>query len=83
MEVQFLPPNVIISVFRSIDQDIIKNFKTNYQKIIIRRIIATIKKKESRWKQLLMFLKLAKAAWREVTKKTVSNCFHHVDYKTK
>ena len=64
VEVQFLSP-----VLQPMDQGIFKNFKTNYQKMIIRRMVAAIENKISYVTDDFRVLLLAKEAFREVTKK--------------
>ena len=51
--------------------------------MIIRRMIATIENKELFVADILRVLHLAKAAWVEVTKETMANCFRHAGFKTK
>ena len=46
-------------------------------------MIAAIENKESYVINVLRALYPAKAAWGEVTKETIANCFHHAGFKIK
>ena len=51
------------SVLHPINQDIFENFKANYQKMVLRGMIAAIENKESYIIDVLKALHLTKAAW--------------------
>ena len=75
VRVEFFPPN-LTSKLQPMDQGVIKNFKQNYRKRILVKILeSTGTTVESSNINLLDCVKIADKAWNEVTTKSIKNCF--------
>ncbi|XP_046750601.1 tigger transposable element-derived protein 6-like [Diprion similis] len=74
VKVQFLPPNTT-SKLQPLDQGIIKNFKTLYRKEVVRQIVSDIEDGKKTSIDILQAMRMADESWRNVTKKTIENCF--------
>ena len=71
----FLPPNTN-SQTQPRDQGIICSMKSQYHKNVERKVILSVKKKESSpWISLLLGMQMLVAAWDAVTTKSVVNFF--------
>ena len=72
MKLFFLPPNTT-SQTQPRDQGIICSMKSQYHKNVERKVILSVKKKESSpWISLLLGMQMLVAAWDAVTTKSVS-----------
>lgn len=81
----FLPPNCT-SVVQPLDQGIIKNFKTHYRTLIVKKLLSEIEsvdKSEILTKNInvLDAIYYIKTAWQRVTEDTVRNCFHKAGFR--
>lgn len=82
IQLEFLPPNVT-SVLQPLDQGVIQCFKSNYRKMLVRRMIAAMENENLYEIDVLGAMHLAKSAWNDVSKETIANCFRHAGFKTK
>ena len=72
MKLFFLPPNTT-SQTQPRDQGIICSMKSQYHKNVERKVILSVKKKESSpWISLLLGMQMLVAAWDAITTKSVS-----------
>lgn len=74
VKVLFLPPNTT-SKLQPLDQGIIRNLKTLYMKEAVRQIISDIEDRKETSIDILQAMQMADKSWRNVTKKTIENCF--------
>lgn len=79
VKVQFLPPNTT-SKLQHLDQGIIKNFKTLYRKEVVRQIVSDIEDGKQTSIDILQAMRMADKSWRNVTKKTIENCFKACEF---
>lgn len=82
IQLEFLPPNVT-AVLQPLDQGVIHCFKSNYRKMLVRRMIAAMENEKLYEIDVLGAMHLAKSAWSDVSKETIANCFRHAGFKTK
>jgi len=77
IKLQFLPPNTT-SLIQPLDQGVIRAFKENYRKLILRRIINEFEKKKTfnlKDINVLDAIYWVAKAWDEVKSSTISKCF--------
>lgn len=74
MKLEFLPPNTT-SKLQPLDMGIIKNFKTFYRKEVIRKILTDMESGKKNSINVLDAIRYADKAWRNVTTRTIVNCF--------
>ncbi|XP_054717282.1 tigger transposable element-derived protein 4-like [Uloborus diversus] len=82
IKLEFLPPNVT-AILQPLDQGVIHCFKSNYRKMLVRRMIAAMENKKTYDIDILGAMHLAKSAWNDVPQNTIAHCFRHAGFKTK
>ena len=82
IKLEFLPPNVT-AILQPLDQGVIHCFKSNYRKMIVKRMIAAMEHKKTYDIDILGAMHLAKSAWNDVPQNTIAHCFRHAGFKTK
>lgn len=85
IQIIFLPPNCT-SVVQPLDQGIIRNFKTFYRALVVKKLLSEIEsvsKAEVLTKNInvLDAIYYIKTAWQRVTEETVRNCFHRAGFR--
>ncbi|XP_054283402.1 tigger transposable element-derived protein 6-like [Macrosteles quadrilineatus] len=75
VKVQFLPPNTT-SKLQPLDQGIIKNFKVNYRREVVKRFLRDMDNESMTQINLLDALWMVSKAWNCVTSVTIKNCFN-------
>ena len=89
IELIFLPPNVT-PLIQPLDQDVIRNLKQFYRRMIVIKLLSMIESSEnelsavelSRKLDLLSSIRLIKEAWELVTPNTIFNCFRKARFGT-
>ena len=77
----YLPPNTT-SKTQPMDQGIIKNLKVHYREGILRKLLASVDKKEVLYISVLDALHGLRQAWDLVKPQTIKNCFRHCQFTT-
>lgn len=80
VKVQFLPPNTT-SKLQPLDQGIIKNFKTNYRREMVRKFLNDLERQTSKKINVLDAMWMVIKAWKNVTETTIANCFRKSGFK--
>ncbi|GBM33875.1 Tigger transposable element-derived protein 4 [Araneus ventricosus] len=79
--VKFFPSNTT-SKLHPMDQGIIRSFKVNYRRQLVSKLVDAIDEGSTLPKiNVLDFLRMMEYAWRNVTQKTVQNCFKKAGFK--
>jgi hypothetical protein len=73
----FLPANTT-SMLQPMDQGVIRSLKCQYRKLILLRMMECIEKKQDHAVTLLDAIRCIEKSWRQVTDRTIHNCFRHV-----
>lgn len=74
IKIEFLPPNTT-SKLQPLDQGIIKNFKSFFRKEVVRQFLVDTELGNTSSINVLQAIRLADKAWRNITAKTIVNCF--------
>lgn len=80
IELVFLPPNAT-SVLQPMDQGIIRNFKLNYRKLVMKDYITAIDDKAEFFITILDAIFFLVKSWNMVSPRTIINCFRHAGFK--
>lgn len=81
IEIFRLPPNTTATL-QPMDAGIIKNFKSNYRKLLAKKLIGCLNSDIPMDHNLLHAMNFIDQSWAAITQKTVSACFRHCFVKT-
>lgn len=76
IELVFLPPNVTATL-QPMDQGVIRCIKSYYRKTLLIKMLNAIDQNADLKITLLDALFMLRTAWRQVSSKTIANCFRH------
>jgi hypothetical protein len=65
-------------MLQPMDQGVIRSLKCHYRKLILLRMMECIEKKQDHTVTLLDAIRCIEKAWRQVTDRTIHNCFRHM-----
>lgn len=74
VKILFLPPNATARL-QPLDMGIIQNFKINYRRRVIERLLILIRQEKTLKIDLWMAVQMIKGGWTDVTRETMQNCF--------
>lgn len=79
--IEFLPADISLQL-QPFDLGIVQSFKVFYRKEIIRKMFYSIKLKQEFSVYLLQALRIIGQSWKQVTSKTILNCFRKAGFST-